>query len=128
MRTYVKASIFWYSMLTWDHWELQLWIVTWHDSQEMEFVQRVKATIRSCKGGKTVMSDLVPTTFLESWSGGELDIAPWRYGQLEIALWLQGDLEQNANSIKRLLKGRHKPNINAFCWDFHNDIIHEVWW
>jgi hypothetical protein len=42
-----KASIFWYSMLTWDHWEFQLWIVIWHDSQEMEFVQRVKATIPS---------------------------------------------------------------------------------
>jgi hypothetical protein len=40
-----KASIFWYSMLTWDHWEFQLWIVTWHDSQELEIVQRVKVTI-----------------------------------------------------------------------------------
>jgi hypothetical protein len=35
MRTYVQASIFWYSMLTY--------------SQELEFVQRVKATIPSCK-------------------------------------------------------------------------------
>jgi hypothetical protein len=35
-------------------------------------------------------------TFLESWSGGELDIASCRYGQLEIAI-LHGDLEQIAN-------------------------------
>jgi hypothetical protein len=34
--------------------------------------------------------------FLESWSGGELDIASCRYGQLEIAI-LHGDLEQIAN-------------------------------
>jgi hypothetical protein len=40
-------------------------------------------------------SDLVLTTFLESWSGGELDIASCRYGQLEIAI-LHGDLEQIA--------------------------------
>jgi hypothetical protein len=29
-----KASIFLYSMLTWDHWEFQLWNETWHDSLE----------------------------------------------------------------------------------------------
>jgi hypothetical protein len=39
-----KASIFWYSMLTWDwHWEFQLWKATWHDSQELDFVKRVQA-------------------------------------------------------------------------------------
>jgi hypothetical protein len=43
-------------------------------------------------------SDLVLTTFLESWSGGELDIASCRYGQLEIAI-LYGDLEQIANWV-----------------------------
>jgi hypothetical protein len=43
-----EASIFWYSMPTWDHWEFKLWIATWHDSQQMELVQRVKAKIPSC--------------------------------------------------------------------------------
>jgi hypothetical protein len=43
-----KASIFWYSMLTWDHWEFQLWKVSWHDSQELDFVQRVKEKRPSC--------------------------------------------------------------------------------
>jgi hypothetical protein len=43
-----KASIFWYSMLTWDHWEFQLWNATWHDSQELDFVQGVKAKRPSC--------------------------------------------------------------------------------
>jgi hypothetical protein len=37
-----KASIFWYSMLTGDHWEFQLWNATWHDSQELDIVQWVK--------------------------------------------------------------------------------------
>jgi hypothetical protein len=44
-----KASIFWYSMRTWDHWEFQLWNATWHDFQELDFVQRVKAKRTSCK-------------------------------------------------------------------------------
>jgi hypothetical protein len=42
----------------------------------------------------------VLTTFLESWSGGELDIASCGYGQLEIAI-LHGDLEQIANLVSR---------------------------
>jgi hypothetical protein len=49
-----------------------------------------------CVSDCELCSDLVPTTFLESWSGGELDIAFCRYGQLEIAI-LHGDLEQIAN-------------------------------
>jgi hypothetical protein len=44
-------------------------------------------------------SDPGLTTFLESWSGGELDIASCRYGQLEIAI-LHGDLEQIANWVE----------------------------
>jgi hypothetical protein len=44
-----KASIFWYSMLTWDHWEFQLWKATWHDSQELDFVQGVKEKRPSCQ-------------------------------------------------------------------------------
>jgi hypothetical protein len=39
------------------------------------------------------------STFLESWSGGELDIASYRYGQLEIAI-LHGDLEQIATWVE----------------------------
>jgi hypothetical protein len=37
-----QASTFWYSKLTWDHWEFQLWKVTWHDSQELDFVKSPK--------------------------------------------------------------------------------------
>jgi hypothetical protein len=43
-----KAFIFWYSMLTWDHWEFQLWKATEHDSQELDFVQGVKGKRPSC--------------------------------------------------------------------------------
>jgi hypothetical protein len=42
-------------------------------------------------------SDLVLTTFLDSWSGGELDIVSCRYGQLEIAIL---HLEQIANRVE----------------------------
>jgi hypothetical protein len=53
-------------------------------------------------------SDPGLTTFLESWSGGELDIASCRYGQLEIAI-LHGDLEQNANWVEAPRSSSKRP-------------------
>jgi hypothetical protein len=35
-----------------------------------------------CGADCALCSNLVLTTFMESWSGGELDIASCRYGQL----------------------------------------------
>jgi hypothetical protein len=40
---------------------------------------------------------------LESWNGGELDIASCRYGQLQKAI-LHGDLEQIANWVEATMQ------------------------
>jgi hypothetical protein len=48
----------------------------------------------------------VLTTFLESWSGGEL--ASCRYGQLDIAI-LYGDLEQIANYVEAPRSSSKRP-------------------
>jgi hypothetical protein len=63
-------------------------------------------------------SDLVLTTFLESWSGGELYIASCSYGQLEIAI-LHGDLEQIANWVEAPRSSSKHPwskCLNSLMW------------
>jgi hypothetical protein len=60
---------------------------------------KVSLSDRPWMSSYIMCSDLVLTTFLESWSGGELDIASCRYGQLEIAI-MHGDLEQIANWVE----------------------------
>jgi hypothetical protein len=46
-------------MLTWDHWEFQLWKATWHDSQELDFVQRVKEKRPSCRWTRSLFQTRV---------------------------------------------------------------------
>jgi hypothetical protein len=54
-------------MLTWDHWEFQLWKATWHDSQELDFVQREKENRFRCRARNCLfkmLHEFVPQCFL----------------------------------------------------------------
>jgi hypothetical protein len=66
------------------HWKLA-GKCSWMFRNKFLFPQKIiliETIIHDCE----LCSDLVLTTFLESWSGGELYIASCRYGQLEIAI------------------------------------------